>query len=121
MAQQATLAGRQTLRDRFAVIFAVIAVLPLLLFFFVLKQPQLVPGYEAALPLGVGVGMAILGFVWLHRTGKQISALADYVHNVRRYVRNDRRMEARDVLILEPHEAHQDLAELARIGRAPSR
>ncbi len=103
---QATLSGRQTLRDRFAVIFAVIAVLPLLLFVFVLVQHDLIPGNSVALPLGLGVGMAILGFVWLRQTGTQISSLADYV----------RRVDPRDLQELEPHEAHQDLAELARIA-----
>ena len=80
------LLGMQTVRDRNAVIFAVIAIVPLLLFLSVLGQPQLIPGYEAALPLGVGVGMAILGFLLLHQTGTQISALADYVRDVRRMV-----------------------------------
>ena len=77
-----TLSGTQTLRDRFAVIFSVIAILPLLLFVVVLVHPRLVPGPGAALTLGLGVGMAILGFLWLHQMGKQISALADYVHRV---------------------------------------
>ncbi len=108
---QATLAGRQTLRDRFAVIFAVIAILPLLLFSFVLVQHQLIPGYSTALTLGLSVAMAILGFVWLRQTGTQISSLADYVRDVRR-------MEPGDLQELEPHEAHQDLAELARIARS---
>ncbi len=105
---QATLSGRQTVRNRNAAIFAVIAILPLLLFFIVLKQPHLVPGYEAAMMLGLSVAIAILGFVWLQQTGKQISALADYVHSV----------DPRDLRDLEPQEAHHDLAELARIARS---
>ncbi len=105
---QATLSGRQTVRNRNAAIFAVIAVLPLLLFFIVLKQHDLIPGNSVALPLGLSVAIAILGFVMLHQTGKQISALADYVH----------RVDPRDLQALEPQEAHQDLAELARIARS---
>ncbi len=103
---QATLSGRQTLRDRFAGIFAVIAILPLLLIMFVLERHNLVPGHSGALTLGLSVAIAILGFVMLHQTGKQISTLANYVG----------RVEQGALQELGPLEAHQALAELARIA-----
>ncbi len=80
--EQAKLSGKHTLQGRFAAIFAVTSIVPLLLFFVVLKRPDLVPGYEATMMLGLSVAIAILGFVWLQYTGKQISALADYIHGV---------------------------------------
>jgi K+-sensing histidine kinase KdpD len=96
----------QSLRHRAALTFALASVLPLLLFLYVVDRYSLLTETDVSLLWGLSVLIAVLGFVLLMRTMKQITALAeDFV-----------KLEQGELAVLGQRQAPQELAEMARIA-----
>ena len=96
----------QTLRHRAALTFALASILPLLLFLYTVERYDLLQKTDVSLLLGLSVMIAMLGFVFLLRTVKQISVLAeDFL-----------RIEQGELQELGEREAPRELVEMARIA-----
>lgn len=96
----------QSLRHRAELAFALASVLPLLLFLYVVDRYSLLLQADVSVLLGLSVLIAVLGLMFLMRTMKQITALAeDFV-----------KLEQGELEALGYRQAPHELIEMARIA-----
>ena len=101
-------AEKQTLWYKFVLLFALSALLPVLLFLFLLNEYGLIQEPKVVLILGMAMLVAILGFLFFLRVVKQLGALAqDFV-----------RVEQGELEGLGIREGAAELSEMARIADA---
>ena len=97
-----------TLRQRSSIFFALTAVVPLLLNLFLLLQHDLELSTFVTVVLGVAMAVAVLGFIFLLRTVREITFLATHFQ----------KLEQGKYHTLEKHKVSEDLEEMAHIGNA---
>ncbi len=95
-----------TLHYKSALIFSLTAILPLLLFLFVLEQHKLLIETEVQIVLGMSMVIAITGFIFFRQIVKQINSLADDFF----------RLERGELQELGERVAPLELTEMARIA-----
>ena len=98
--------NKRTLRYMFALIFALTSILPLLSFFYITDKYGLITDGHIALILGIGVGFAILGYMFFMRIAKNVSTMA----------REFTKAEQGDLIEFGEQNVTVEFAEMARIA-----
>ena len=102
---------QQTFRYRAAIIFGLIAILPLLLFLFILKSHDLLMQLEVVIVLGLSLLIAVLGYAFFQSMVRQISSLAEDFQKV----------ESGELRALGDRADIHEVSEMARIADAFNR
>ena len=98
--------SKRTFRYQYAIIFGLTAILPLLLFLFVVERYGIVQEPKVALILGASLAIAMMGFMFSLRIVKQVTILAqDFI-----------KVEKGELKELGERAISSEISEMARIA-----